>query len=331
MQQTGHAQDTTLIGEIAAKGYGLRPAGHPGPLPGNTAQTRALDFVRYLYCLDAAYRPLRGSAATQIGCPATVAGSRQFRAANRALFDATGFAVHAYDSKQAPDANPATIDANDATFPVLGRVAAALDRITGAYGSAKHFPIYNDEFGYITSPPQGRGDPSPALAAGELNQAEYLSYKNPRVAAYSQYLITDPPPDPNPGFSSGLYTSDGTPKATLNAFRMPVWLPNTTVRRGANIEIWGGARPAAFTDQASRVVKIQMQNADHGPWRTIQTVGAAPGTGYIDIHTTLPNGGNLRLAYTYPEAASPNPAPMLPPGVPGTTIVSRTVEVTVTN
>jgi hypothetical protein len=333
IQQTGHTEDTTLVGEIAAKGYGLRPAGHPGPLPGNAAQTRALDFVRYVYCLDADYRPLRGIAATQIGCPADAAGSRRFRAQNPALFDASGFAIHAYDSKQPPDAAPATINANDATFPVLARVAAALDRMTGAYGSAKHFPIYNDEFGFITSPPQGKGKgyPSPAQAAVELNQAEYLSYTNPRVAAYSQYLITDPPPVPNPGFSSGLYTSNGTPKATLNAFRMPLWLPNTTVRRGANTEIWGGARPAAFTDQTSRIVDVQMQNAGHGQWRTIQTVRAAPGTGYIDIHTTLPYSGNLRLAYTYPQAASPTPTPLLPPSVPGTTIVSRTVTVTVTN
>ncbi len=327
VQQTGHAQDTTLIGELAAKGYGLRPAGHPGPLPGNTAQTRALDFVRYVYCLDPDYRPLRGIAATQIGCPADAAGSRRFRTQNPALFDATGFAVHAYDSKQAPDANPATINANDATLPVLGRVAAALDRTTGAYGSAKHFPIYNDEFGYITSPPQepGSGDPSPALAAVELNQAEYLSYKNPRVAAYSQYLITDPEPGTGPGFSSGLYTSNGTPKATLSAFRMPLWLPHTTVRRGASTEIWGGARPAVFSDQTSRLVEIQMQNGVNGPWKTITTVSAAPQTGYIDIHTTLPHSGNLRLAYTYPKTGS-----LLPPGVAGTTIVSRTVNVSVT-
>jgi hypothetical protein len=327
IEQTGHAQDTTLIGEIAAKGYGLRPAGHPGPLPGDTAQTRALDFVRYLYCLDADYQPLDGIPATQIGCPTDAGGSHEFRAQNPALFDATGFAVHAYDSKQAPNANPATINANYATLPVLGRVAMALDRMTGAYGSAKHFPIYNDEFGYITSPPQGQGggDPTPALAAVELNEAEYLSYKNPRVAAYSQYLITDPPPNPNPGFSSGLYTSDGAPKATLDAFRMPVWLPDTTVRRGANIEIWGGARPAALTQRTSRIVDIQMQDDGHGPWQTIKTVDAAPRTGYIDIHTTLPYGGDLRLAYTYPKSGS-----LLPPGVPGVTITSRTVNVTVT-
>jgi hypothetical protein len=327
MQQTGHAQDTTLIGEIAAKGYPLRPPGHPGPLPGNTAQTRALDFVRYVYCLDADYRPLRGNAATQVGCPADAAGSRRFRAQNPALFDATGFAVHAYDSKQAPDADPSTIDPNDATFPVLGRVGVALDRMTGAYGSGKRFPIYNDEFGYITSPPQapGKGDPSPAQAAVELNQAEYLSYENPRVAAYSQYLITDPPPSPSPGFSSGLYASNGTPKATLYAFRMPVWLPNTIVGRGASSEIWGGARPAAFADQTSRMVEIQMQDGGQGPWKTIRSVAAAPGTGYIDVRATLPYSGNLRLAYTYPTSGS-----LLPPGVAGTTIFSRTVKVTVT-
>jgi hypothetical protein len=327
IQQTGHAQDTTLIGEIAAKGYGLRPAGHPGPLPGNTAQTRALDFVRNVYCLDADYRPLRGITATEIGCPVDAAGSRQFRAQNPALFDATGFAVHAYDSKQVPDANPATIDPNYATFPVLDRVATALDRMTRAYGSGTHFPIYNDEFGYITSPPQvaGKGYPSPALAAVELNQAEYLSYKNPRVAAYSQYLITDPPPDPNPGFSSGLFTSTGAPKATLNAFRMPVWLPHTTVRRGTDTEIWGGARPAALPDQSSRIVEIQMQKGGRGPWMSIRTVTAAPKTGYIDIRSTLPYSGTLRLTYTYPKTGS-----LLPPGVPGVAIVSRTIKVTVT-
>ena len=65
--------------------------------------------------------------------------------------------------------------------------------------------------------------------------------------------------------------------------------------------------------------------------RTGRTGRAAPGTGYIDIRTTLPYSGNLRLAYTYPEAALLKPTPLLPPDVPGTTIVSRTVKVTVTS
>ena len=89
---------------------------------------------------------------------------------------------------------------------------------------------------------------------------------------------------------------------------MPVWLPNTTVRRGTNIEIWGGARPAAFADQSSRTVDIQMQDGGHGPWKTITTASAAPGTGYIDIHTSLPYSGDLRLAYTYPKTVRCSPA-----------------------
>jgi hypothetical protein len=326
MQQTGHGHDTLLFGELAAKGYAIHPAGHPGSLPGNTAQTRALDFLRYLYCLDDNYHQLRGKLATQVGCPANAAGSGKFRAQNPGLFKATGFADHAYDSKEAPDANPARINANYATFPVLKRVAAALDKATHAYRSGKHFPIYNDEYGYITTPPQpkGKGDPSPATAAVELNQAEYLSYKNPRVAAYSQYLINDPKPNPKPGFSSGLYTSKGKAKPTLAAYRLPLWLPKQTVRAGSKAEIWGGARPASFGSQTSRTVEIQMQKGGKGSWTTIKTVTVAAKTGYFDIHAKLPYSGKLRLAYTYPQTAS-----LLPSGVPGTTIFGRTVTVKV--
>ena len=328
MQQTGHGRDTLLFGELAAKGYAIHAPGHPGHLPGNTAQTRSLDFLRYLYCLDSNYHHLGGKAATQIGCPPNGGGSRKFRAQNPALFNATGFADHAYDSKEAPDANPHNINANYATFPVLKRVAAALDKATHAYGSGKRFPIYNDEFGYITSPPQpkGKGNPSPAKAAVELNQAEFLSYKNPRVALYSQYLINDPRPNHGtPGFSSGLYTSKGKAKPTLDAFRLPVWLPKQSVHAGAKAEIWGGARPAAFASGSGRTVEIQMQKGGKGSWTTIQTVTAAAKTGYFDVRAKLPYSGNLRLAYTYPQDAS-----LLPGDVPGSTIHGRTVAVKVT-
>jgi len=329
-QTQPHSNNTILIGEIAAKGYALHAPGHPGSLPGTTAQTQALVFVRALYCLGANYRPLTGSLAALYSCPTTAAASRKFRAQNPGLFDATGFADHAYDSKEAPDANPANIPADDATFPVLRRVATALDKVTKAYGSGKHYPIYNDEFGYITSPPSPKsaGDPSTATAAIELNQAEYLSYKNPRIASYSQYLLEDPTPSPNPGFASGLLTSKGQPKPTLNAYELPVWLPKTTVKAGSSTEVWGGARAASFsqsaTTKATPTVDIQMQKGGSGSWTTIQTVKVSSTTGYFDIQTKLPYSGNLRLAYTYPQTE-----PFLPVNVPGSTIYGRTVKVTV--
>jgi hypothetical protein len=330
LQQTQRGvRNTTLVGELAATGYPLHAPGHPGSLPGNGAIYLSLDFMRAVYCLGPNYQKLNGSTAKLYHCPTTAAASSRFRSQNPALFNATGFAIHGYDSTQTPNANPSAINPSYATFPVLTRVEAALDRATRAYGSGKHYPIYNDEYGYITSPPapKSKGDPSEATAAIELNQAEYISYKNPRIAGYGQYLINDPVPGKNQtagGFASGLYTSKDKPKATLAAYRLPVWLPKATA--GASTELWGGARPAVFSQSASRrttpTVQIQMQKRGHGSWTTIQTVKVAAKTGYFDIHTKLPYSGNLRLAYTYPQTQ-----PFLPLNVAGSTIYSRTVAV----
>jgi hypothetical protein len=328
------ARDTVLIGELAATGYPLHAPGHPGKLPGVTAQTRALAFLRALYCVDDRYAPLQGSTATRYGCPATTAGTRAFRTRNPALFDATGFADHPYSSRRAPNADPAKINRDYATFPVLDRVAKALDEVTGAYGSRKRLPIYNDEYGYITSPPQppALGYPTPERAAAELNQAEYLSYQNPRIASYAQFLLDDPPitaQHPKPGFSSGLFSSTGVAKATLNAYRLPLWLPRATAKAGSKLEIWGGARPATFAASAPEptapTVAIQEQDYLQSNWTTIRTVAVSSATGYFDIHMRLSYTGKLRLAYTYP----PN-EPFLPVKVAGSTVYSRAVTVTVT-
>jgi hypothetical protein len=329
MRQTGHSHDTLLIGELDPLGNPLRPFGHPGPLPGTTRVTAPLSFVRALYCVSADGQRLTGTTATRYSCPSSSGAARKFRVQNPALFNATGFAIHPYSFEQAPNTPPAAVNGNYTTFAVLSRLTSALDRATKAHGSGKRFQIYNDEFGYITRPPAGAGFPSQATAATWLNETEYLSYKNRRVASYDQYLINDPTGNrfnPNPGFNTGLYTSSGQPKATLAAFRLPVWLPATTIKAGARTEVWGGARPATVTPISTPTVQIQMQKRGHGEWSTIQTVRASTTTGYFDIHPKLPYSGNLRLAYTYPEAQ-----PFLPIGVPGSVIYSRTVKVAFSN
>jgi hypothetical protein len=324
--QTGHGHDTLLLGELDPLGNSLAKPGRGSNAPGTIGTTSPLAFVRALYCVDNNFHKVTGSIARQWKCPTSSAASRKFRSANPALFNSSGFAIHPYTLKQSPTSKK--VNNNYATFPVLSRLTGALDKSIKANGGHKRYSIYNDEFGFITRPPSGAGFPSPAKASVYLNQSEYLSYKNPRLATYDQYLIFDAQPIPGrpaPGFNTGLYSWQGKPKVTVNAFRLPVWLPKQTVHKGAKAEVWGAARPSTFASAGARRVAIQMQKGGHGAWSTIQTATAAAKTGYFDIHPKLPYSGNLRLSYTYPKSQ-----PFLPVGVAGSTITSRTIKVKVT-
>ena len=100
VHQTQHGQGTLLTGDLDPLGNGLRKPGHRGTTPGVSGMLGPMAFVRALYCVDTRYRPLTGSVARSWGCPTSAAASRRFRAANPALFKATGFADHLYSLKQ---------------------------------------------------------------------------------------------------------------------------------------------------------------------------------------------------------------------------------------
>ena len=140
-----------------------------------------------------------------------------------------------------------------------------LDRLQQVYGSRTRFPIYNTEYGYITDPPNHEGHfVSPATAAYYLNWSEYLSWRNPRVATTMQFLLTDPNPTVNVpeygGFATGLILYSGRKLPVYNAYRMPIFLPRTTVARGQPVEVWGCVRPA-HTAPGPQRVKIQFRRA----------------------------------------------------------------------
>jgi hypothetical protein len=329
LKKTGHSRDTILIGEFAAMGATPHKPTHlwPQGLPGNGGQSQPLPFIRTLYCVDSNYHQLRGSAATSVGCPADAAGSRTFRAKNPGLFNVTGFGDHPYAQSGSPITDG--VGPNYAAFPDLPNMARVLDRVNRANGSGKQYPIYNDEYGYITNPPYPKSSRhnyvSPATAAYYINWAEYLSWKNPRIASYMQYLLLDPPPTAGPyaGFASGLYFSNGRPKADLPAYEVPVYMPKTNLNPGQSAEVWGEARASQFmqTDtHQTQPVQIEFQPNGHGAWTLLQTISTA---GYFDVHVTIPSSGNLRLRYTYPRTD-----PFLPVGFPRSTVVSRTIKVT---
>ena len=335
---TGHGRDTILIGNLDARGAnGTAGRGHPQGLPGNFGATKPLQFLRTLYCVASNYRELRGAAAHAVGCPTTAGGSRRFKAAHPALFRASGFADHPYPTNL-PPTEASSNDPDFTDFSQLPRLASALDRLQRVYGSGKRFPVYNNEYGYITNPPNHSSSHfvSPATAATYTNWAEYLSWRSPRIASTMQYLLYDPNPTRNVpeygGFASGLIFYHGARKPGYNAYRLPLFLPVTSTRRGRSLEVWGCVRPAHFasldTGGTPQRVQIQFQRESHGAFTTLRTVTITSPRGYFDLHMSFPAGGTVRLAWSYP-ANDPLLTPSLITAGDADTVYSRSVKVTV--
>ncbi len=307
---TGHGHDTILIGETAPRGLTT------GDNPGNFSGMVPLRFIRALYCVDSTLKPLQGQAAAVRGCPTDAAGSKRFAAANPALFGATGFADHPYPQGRIPPNVATTSEPDYADLAVLPNLERTLDKVQQAYGSQRRLPIYSTEFGLQTDPPEtiARAIDS-RTAAYYLNWSEYISWLDPRVFSYDQYLLTDPPAG---NFATGLQYANGTPKPQLyDAYRMPLYLPVTRAHKGDPLEVWGAVRPAHYAQldtKAQQRVRIEFQSGSQGPFTTLQTLAITNAHGYFDLHMSFPSSGAVRLAWSYPH---------------GPTIHSRPVAVTV--
>jgi hypothetical protein len=317
LQATGHARDTVLIGEIA-------PRGQTGPgLPGDFAGMVPLQFIRALYCVDQNLHPLTGEAATLRGCPTTATASKAFPADNPGLFRATGFAFHPYPQGQVPPNVPTAPDglgADYADLPQLGALERTLDGALAAYGSSYRFPLYDTEFGYQTNPPETiLRAISPAKAAYYSNWAEYLSWRDPRVVSWDQYLLADPPPPSM--FDTGIEFASGAQKVPLyDAFRMPVYLPVVAANSGGALDVWGCVRPAHYVLSHSgkpQFADVQLAPAATGPFKTVTRVAITDAYGYFDTRVTFPSSGFVRISWRYPH------------GEGAGEIHSRTVQITI--
>jgi hypothetical protein len=331
LQRTGHGRDTIVIANLS-------PRGTPGtPSSSFTAATGVaspVGFTRTLYCVDSSYRPLEGAAAAQAGCPVTAAASRSFRNDHPALFLASGYGIHPYPVNL-PPTKADTSDPDTIEFSQIPHLESALDRVLGAYGSHRQMSIFNTEFGYITNPPNpGTQYLHPARVAVYLNWAEYLTWRNPRIASTMQYGLVDAHVTQSAfgpgGFASALIAYTGQPKATFYAYRMPIFLPVTRASSGDPLEVWGCARPApyAFEDtHRSQSVQIQFRQNSSGGFRTIRTVRLKQSRGcYFDSQVTFPSSGTVRLKWSYPRGDTR----LLDPVTPGqSTIYSRQVKVTI--
>ncbi len=286
---TGHgpSTDTILVGETAPRGV----ISFGGMVP--------LRFIRALYCVNQSYEPLRGTAATLRGCPANAAASATFASQKPAQFEASGFADHPYPQSEAPNV-PTPGEPDYADFASLPNLERTLDRAAAAYGANVHLPIYSTEYGYKTDPPYAGGDPM-ATAAAYLNETEYLSWLDPRIRSYDQYLLDDPAASRGSDFDTGLQVADGIPKPTLAAYRMPLWLPTTAESPGKSLEVWGCARPAPDVQRQTgrpQHVLIQFASAAGAAFRTLRTVTLTAAEGcYFDVDVSFPASGVVQLAW----------------------------------
>ena len=296
---TNHAGDTILIGETAPKGVNAR---------GETRAIKPLRFIRDLYCLGASYRPLRGAQAANLRCPTNARASARFAAQHPALFKATGFAHHPYELIFGPSVR--LRDPDYITIANLGRLGTVLDRAQQAYHRARRLPYYLTEFGYMTRPPAPAGV-SLTQQAAYLNQAEFIAYSNPRVRDLSQFLLVDAPQVActrcsHPGsfgssFETGLEFGGGKPKPSFAAFRIPLYLPQPAVRRGAQLRVWGLVRPAPYG--AAQRVSIEFRSGSRGAFRRLALARTRSRPAYLDTYVRLPGSGQLRLTWRAPSRA----------------------------
>jgi hypothetical protein len=178
-----------------------------------------------------------------------------------------------------------------------------------------HLPLYSTEYGYKTNPPFPPAV-STETAAEYLNWGEYLSWRDPRIRAYDQYLLIDPPPGGGE-FVTGLLFADLRPKPSFFAYRMPLFLPVASGPASQPLEVWGCVRPARFARLDTgrpQAVEIQFRAAGAPSFRTLRSVQLTDAYGYFDVRQRFPASGAIRLRWSYPH---------------GPTIFSRTAEVTI--
>jgi hypothetical protein len=261
------------IAGLRAGGQGSVPVLMGDTAPRGTGHDVApLTFLRGALCLDGNYHRARGCAMVHVA----------------------GYAHHAYTTIQGPFFKPP--GKNDVTIGVLSRLTRALDRAAAAGAIPRRLPIWLTEFGI-------QSVPDPFVGVSLMRQNEYraisekIAARNPRVVAFSQYLLQDDPALPGVpkilaygGFQSGLETASGAVKPALSGFRLPL----VVGARKHGVSLWGLVRPATGPTQA------RVQYNDGNGWRDAGTV-TTDALGYWAMNEASRVGRRWRVLWTAPD------------------------------
>ena len=239
LQAAGLSHPRVLFGETAPTGY-ERSSGLHDVAP--------LLFLRTALCLNAKYK----------------------RSGSCGKLQMSGYAHHAYTRA----VNPHWVDPqrDNVEIGALSRLSAALNKAAAAHAVPYGVPIYLTEFGVQSLPNRELGV-SVAKQAEYDAIAEHMAWSNPRVAAFSQYLLEDDPLGGKPGssvhggtvgFQTGLEYVNGRPKPLYEGWPLPLTVNRT--RHGYSL--WGLVRPAT----GSTKVTILVQRRGSHSYSTLRTV-----------------------------------------------------------
>ncbi|HWF71921.1 MAG TPA: hypothetical protein VG186_01175, partial [Solirubrobacteraceae bacterium] len=279
LNHTGHKNDTVLAGETA-------PLGSP-PQNGRTPM-RPAQFIREFFCVNGKLKPLTGVQASVRGCSI-------FK--RNGPIVASGWAHHPYTKAEPPtwkDKNPDSIViANIAALPKL------LDGIAKHTGRVKtKLPIWVTEMGYETNPPDPYRGVTLDNQAAYNNETDWMSYKQSRVAAVTQFLFQDTGPNtayaktakgywdtyqsglefgPRSGFAAGTH------KPAYNAYAMPIWIRSTGPASSPQLELWSWVRFRASLVTPTDFVVFQFQPKGSTAWTNITPAEPLNAGGFVDV------------------------------------------------
>ncbi len=280
LQAAGIAHPRVLFGETAPTGYDsvksmVRSHNRAEKADALLHDVAPLAFMREALCLNASYK----------------------RSGSCSELQMAGYSHHAYTLPAGPYYKPPERD--DVMIGTLSRLSNALNLAAAAHAIPGGVPIYLTEFG-IQSFPNKQLGVSVAKQAEYDAIAEHIAYEDPRVAAFSQYLLKDDPLGGAPGasvhggtvgFQTGLEYVNGTPKPLYYGWPIPL----TVTKEHHGVSLWGLVRPTIGATQVTVLVRAKHAKR----YRTLKSV-QTNGLGYWSLNSTTP-GEFWRVRWTSPE------------------------------
>ncbi len=270
LQAAGITNPAVLFGETAPTGYDSVNVHREGVLH----DVAPLAFLRAALCLDSHYRKSSHCSELQM----------------------TGYAHHAYTIAVPPTF--VTPGADNVTIGTISRLSRALNLAARAHAIPSGVPMYLTEFGVQSFPNKQLGVPVAKQTEYDA-MAEHIAYSNPRVAAFSQYLLKDDPLGGKPGssvhggfvgFQTGLEYVNGKPKPLYSSWPIPL----TVSRHGHHYSLWGLVRPAS----AATTVTVLVRSKHSKRYRTLKVL-STDSHGYWSLSSSA-QGAFWRVRWTSP-------------------------------